>query len=186
MLRLGGNKMPLGGGRTRCYCQNCGLPCANENFIQGKNGAPPSFFPLWTSGIYTRIVFGIHSEIFSYQYVPLCLEVTYFCNFCEWQGDASLEHYIENIITKIVPDRQKGRADFVPELGCWMTAFRVRNEKDECVFSYQMSLSNLNWILNGLREIKDNPFKIIDDEKQGRPNNDNLKSDFNPVLFQSS
>ncbi|MFA4890067.1 MAG: hypothetical protein WC587_00310 [Candidatus Paceibacterota bacterium] len=161
-MRLIGNKMN-NGEATLCYCQSCGSCCGQEFFTPGKDG--PFFSSLSPERIYSRVIFGVHPEVHQKQVVPVCLEVVYFCNFCEWRTTNGPDEVMEIVIKLAVVNEKIGRveqwrADFIPDLGCWITFSRVIRGKDKCKFNYQMNVAQLGDVLVALKELEGNPFKF--------------------------
>lgn len=171
MVELSGNKMTIGGGPAYCYCQCCGRPTAKESLAWRINEEPPIFTPL-ENRIYSRAVFGVHRKIFQkIWWVPLILEAAYICNFCEFRPkngpESKAEEIIERIIVKKIGQDGRGKSDYIPSLGCWITFSRIRDKKAEEVFNYQMNLDQLKEVLAGLKEVEGNPFKVSGNRDEG-------------------
>lgn len=158
-------QMPLGGGMIYCKCQSCGKPVGRENLICGMNGDPPIFTPL-ENGIYSRVVFGIHRNVFQTRWVPLILEAIYFCNFCEWRPkdgpQKTIEEATEEAIVQEMGNGLKGKPEYVQGLGCWIIFSQIRERHTEEVFNYQVSFDQFQEILAALKNVKGNPFKIVE------------------------
>lgn len=142
------------------HCSSCGKKVAEEIWV--KDLRSPTSIMTPPDG-YVRAIFGIHPDIYSAhtEPVPAIFTPVYFCKQCE--NDMRLVYSLVKTLATCDPPKHPSEwpSHFDPTRGCWITIWTL----DTCArprwpLDYQVNLKTFREIIEMLRGIPKNPFRI--------------------------